>query len=255
MHILLVEDEARLATAVRRALQEEGHVVDWLADGDEALIQAETQSYEAIVLDVMLPGLDGYAIAQRLRKAGTATPILMLTAKDAVSDRVRGLDSGADDYLVKPFALSELLARVRALGRRSREAIRGGKRIELTSKEFALLDLGDPGRLRQLLLIVLDNALKYTPAGGTVAVNARATGRRIEVSVQDTGRGISAEDQAHLFDRFYRVDAGRTRGDRGGSGLGLAIARELAEAHGGRITVESARGAGSKFIIRLPRAH
>ena len=162
MHILLVEDEARLATAVRRALQEEGHVVDWLADGDEALVQAQAQPYEAIVLDVMLPGLDGYAIAQRLRRGGSKTPILMLTARDGVSDRVRGLDAGADDYLVKPFALSELLARVRALGRRStmgpsesstlqvgdlvldllaREAIRGGKRIELTSKEFALLDL------------------------------------------------------------------------------------------------------------------
>ena len=162
MHILLVEDEARLATAVRRALQEEGHVVDWLADGDEALLQAQAQPYEAIVLDVMLPGLDGYAIARGLRRGGATTPILMLTAKDGVSDRVRGLDAGADDYLVKPFALSELLARVRALGRRSamapaesnllqvadlvldlrsREALRGGKRIELTSKEFALLDL------------------------------------------------------------------------------------------------------------------
>ena len=163
MHILLVEDESRLATAVRRVLQEEGHVTDWVADGDDALEQARTEEYDIILLDVMIPGTDGYGVARALRAEGAVTPILMLTARDGVPDRVKGLDSGADDYLVKPFALSELLARVRALGRRSRmsagqapsslqvgdleldllsrEAIRGGKRIELTAKEFALLEL------------------------------------------------------------------------------------------------------------------
>jgi DNA-binding response OmpR family regulator len=162
VHILLVEDEPRLATAVRRALQEEGHVVDWVSDGDDAVEQARTEEYEALVLDVMLPGRDGFSVARTLRAEGATVPILMLTARDAVSDRVSGLDAGADDYLVKPFALSELLARVRALGRRasmaapgdrfievgdlrldllSREAIRGGKRIELTAREFALLEL------------------------------------------------------------------------------------------------------------------
>jgi DNA-binding response OmpR family regulator len=161
MHVLLVEDEPRLATAVRRALTEEGHVVDWVADGDEALEMARCEEFDAIVLDVMLPRRDGFSIARTLRGEGSRVPILMLTARDAVSDRVTGLDAGADDYLVKPFALSELLARVRALGRRSamgsgqsllevgdlaldlrsREAIRGGRRIELTSKEFALLEL------------------------------------------------------------------------------------------------------------------
>jgi DNA-binding response OmpR family regulator len=162
VHILLVEDEPRLASAVRRALQEEGHVVDWVADGDEALAQATIEEYDALVLDVMLPGRDGFSIARTLRQEGSRVPILMLTARDAVADRVAGLDAGADDYLVKPFALSELLARVRALGRRSamaaageaalevgdlkldllsREAMRGGRRIELTAKEFALLEL------------------------------------------------------------------------------------------------------------------
>jgi DNA-binding response OmpR family regulator len=162
VHILLVEDEPRLATAVRRALQEEGHVVDWVSDGEDALAQARTEEYDALVLDVMLPGRDGFSVARTLRQDGAVTPILMLTARDAVSDRVTGLDAGADDYLVKPFALSELLARVRALGRRAsmaapgerflqvgdlrldllaREALRGGRRIELTSREFALLEL------------------------------------------------------------------------------------------------------------------
>ena len=162
MHLLLVEDEARLASAVRRVLEEEGHVVDWVDDGADALAQAQTEEYDLVLLDVMLPTLDGYEIAKRLRAKQNLVPILMLTARDGVNDRVQGLDSGADDYLVKPFALAELLARVRALTRRAkmlpadspilkvadleldmktREAIRGGKRIELTAKEFALLEV------------------------------------------------------------------------------------------------------------------
>jgi len=170
MHILLVEDEARLAAAIRRVLQEEGHVVDAVDDGGDALLQAASEEYDVIILDVMLPGLDGYEVARRLRKAENTTPILMLTARDSVQDRVTGLDAGADDYLVKPFALAELLARVRALTRRAqmtsgepgklqlgdleldlrtREAVRQGKRIELTSREFALLEtlMRHPGQV------------------------------------------------------------------------------------------------------------
>lgn len=180
MHLLLVEDERRLAAAVRRVLEEEGHVVDLVADGADALAQARAEAYDGIVLDVMLPSLNGYEVARRLRAAGTSTPILMLTARDSIEDRVTGLDAGADDYLVKPFALAELLARVRALGRRSqmasgepnilrvgdleldlrsREAERAGKRIELTAKEFALLEalMRHPGQVltrSQLLDIV-----------------------------------------------------------------------------------------------------
>ncbi len=162
MHVLLVEDETRLAGAVRKVLEEEGHVVDWVADGLDAFAQATAEEYDIIVLDVMLPGIDGCEIARRLRTRGDTTPILMLTARDSVQDRVRGLDAGADDYMVKPFALAELLARVRALTRRARiaasefmalnvgdleldlrtrEAIRGGQRIELTAREFALLEV------------------------------------------------------------------------------------------------------------------
>ncbi|MCC6267333.1 MAG: response regulator transcription factor [Dehalococcoidia bacterium] len=162
MKILLVEDEARLATAVRRVLDEEGYAIDWAADGADGLARAEAGEYDIILLDVMLPSYDGYEIARRLRSDGSTVPILMLTARDGIQDRVRGLDSGADDYLVKPFALAELLARVRALGRRakmggatesptlvvadleldlrSREARRGTRRIELTAREFGLLE-------------------------------------------------------------------------------------------------------------------
>ncbi len=163
MHILVVEDEAGLARAVRRVLEEEGHVADVVADGADALLQARMEEYDIVLLDVMLPGLDGFEVARRLRAEGFKPPILMLTARDSVKDRVHGLDSGADDYLVKPFALAELLARIRALTRRAqmldgaeggvlhvgdlqldlrtREAIRGGQRIELTTREFALLEV------------------------------------------------------------------------------------------------------------------
>lgn len=161
MHLLLVEDDERLAKAVQRIFTAEGHVVDWVADGEDALAQADTEPYDVYVLDVMLPSVDGFEITRRLRASGKSTPILMLTARDSVRDRVTGLDAGADDYLVKPFAPEELLARVRALGRRqsavnaeadtlrvadlelnvrTREAVRGGRRIELTAKEFVLLE-------------------------------------------------------------------------------------------------------------------
>ena len=161
MHLLLVEDDERLAKAVQRIFTAEGHVVDWGADGEEALAQAGVEPYDVYVLDVMLPSVDGFEITRRLRASGKSAPILMLTARDSVRDRVTGLDAGADDYLVKPFAPEELLARVRALGRRqsavnaeadvlrvadlelnvrTREATRGGRRIELTAKEFVLLE-------------------------------------------------------------------------------------------------------------------
>lgn len=184
MKILLVEDEARLATAVRRVLDDEGYATDWAADGGDGLERAENGEYDVILLDVMLPTYDGYEIARRLRVEGSTVPILMLTARDGIQDRVRGLDSGADDYLVKPFALAELLARVRALGRRakmgangessvlvvadleldlrSRDARRGSRRIELTAREFALLEtlMRHPGQVMSRSQI-LDSVWSY----------------------------------------------------------------------------------------------
>jgi DNA-binding response OmpR family regulator len=160
MHILVVEDERRLANLVRRALEEEGNVVDVSHDGAEGLDMAEGTQYDLLVLDLMLPHVDGIEICRRLRTGGNDARILMLTARDAVEDRVAGLESGADDYLVKPFSFSELIARVHALARRQvqaqseqelvagdlildlqrREARRGDDSIELTAKEFQLLE-------------------------------------------------------------------------------------------------------------------
>jgi DNA-binding response OmpR family regulator len=158
MHILVVEDDTRIARVVEQALAEAGHQVDIAYDGLDGLERAESGSYDLVVLDVMLPEMDGLAVARDLRRQRVRTPILMLTARDAVADRVRGLDSGADDYLIKPFALEELLARVRALGRRAgdgpdavlevgdlrldlerHEVARDARPIELTAKEFDLL--------------------------------------------------------------------------------------------------------------------
>src|SRR5438105_4502365 len=113
MYLLLVEDDSRIARVVERALGEAGHRVDTVHDGFDGLVRAENGAYDLLMLDVMLPGVDGIEVARQLRKAKVRTPILMLTARDAVADRVKGLDAGADDYLTKPFALEELLARVR----------------------------------------------------------------------------------------------------------------------------------------------
>jgi heavy metal response regulator len=159
VRILVVEDERRIAAFVKRGLEEEHYAVDVAYDGEEALDWAAMVDYDLIVLDVLLPKKDGIQVCRELRERASQVPVLMLTARDAVEDRVRGLDSGADDYLVKPFAFQELLARIRALLRRQSEvkttqlqvadlvldtvthrATRAGRVIELTAREYALLE-------------------------------------------------------------------------------------------------------------------
>ena len=160
MRVLVVEDERKLGELLRRGLGEEGYATDLADRGEEALWMAQAISYDAIVLDVMLPGADGFEICRRMRGNGVWSPVLMLTARDAVDDRVNGLDAGADDYLAKPFAFEELLARLRALTRRApaerppvlqigdlrldpaaHKAWRGDQELDLSAKEFALLEL------------------------------------------------------------------------------------------------------------------
>jgi two-component system OmpR family response regulator len=159
VRVLIVEDDLRMAGLIRRGLVREGLGADLAPNGMEALVSSQAHAYDAIVLDVMLPDIDGFEACRRLRAAGVWTPVLMLTARDSVEDRVAGLDNGADDYLVKPFAFAELLARLRALVRRgdaerptvleagdlrldpaTRVVTRGAAEIHLSAKEFALLE-------------------------------------------------------------------------------------------------------------------
>jgi two-component system copper resistance phosphate regulon response regulator CusR len=160
MRILIIEDEPKTSRFLKKGFGEEGFLVDMAKDGSEGLHLAQEVEFDLIVLDVMLPGLDGWQVLTSLRKAGQRTPVLLLTARDAIHERVRGFELGADDYLVKPFAFSELLARVRSLLRRTparpqesiriadleidplrQRATRAGRRLDLTTKEFLLLSL------------------------------------------------------------------------------------------------------------------
>ena len=160
MNILVVDDERAVRDSLRRALELEGYKVELAADGGEALYRLESAQPDAVILDVLMPGIDGLEVARRVRRSGNRVPMLMLTAREAVEDRVAGLDAGADDYVTKPFALEELVARLRALLRRTsddtgetlrfadlelntgtREVKRAGEPIELTRTEFSLLEL------------------------------------------------------------------------------------------------------------------
>jgi len=159
MRVLVVEDQPKMARLVTRGLEREGYAVDVVVNGDEALWLARDHDYDAIVLDVMIPGPDGFAVCRTLREEGRWAPVLLLTARDSIEDRVQGLDAGADDYLTKPFAFAELFARLRALTRRgpverpaavtlddlvldpvTRTVTRAGTEVELSPKEFALLE-------------------------------------------------------------------------------------------------------------------
>lgn len=159
MRILVVEDEHRIAQAIKEGLEQETYAVDVAYDGEEGYNFASVEEYDLIIMDVMMPEMDGFEVVKKLRTAGTHTPVIMLTAKDQNKDIVNGLDSGADDYLAKPFSFEELLARIRALLRRPKETInsvlqvqdlaidtnshkvtRAGKEIKLSSKEYALLE-------------------------------------------------------------------------------------------------------------------
>jgi two-component system OmpR family response regulator len=181
MRVLIVEDEVKMASLIRRGLREEGMAADVAVQGEDALWMAGSTSYDAIVLDVMLPGINGFETCRRLREEGVWAPVLILTARDAVEDRVAGLDGGADDYLTKPFSFAELLARLRALVRRGpverptvltvgdlhldpagRRVWRGDRDIGLSAKEFALLEtfMRRPGEVLDRLQL-LEHAWDY----------------------------------------------------------------------------------------------
>jgi two-component system OmpR family response regulator len=191
MRVLVVEDTARMGELIRRGLQEHGYAVDLAATGEDGLWLASEDPYDVVVLDVMLPDIDGFEVCRRMRAADRWSPVLMLTARDGIHDRVTGLDAGADDYLIKPFDFAELLARVRALIRRgaverpaaltvgdltldpsSRVVARAGAPIVLTAKEFALLELfmRNPGEVLSRRLL-LEHAWDFAYEGGSNVVD------------------------------------------------------------------------------------
>jgi two-component system OmpR family response regulator len=216
MHVLLVEDEVRMAAAIRRALRAEGIVADVAGTGTEAMAMARSTAYDVLVLDVMLPDVDGFETCRRLRAERVWVPIIMLTARDAIEDRVHGLDQGADDYLTKPFSLAELLARLRALARRGpveRPAVlevgdlrldpatwqvwRGDAEISLSAREFAVLEtfMRRPGQVLSHLQL-LDAAwdLGYEQRSNVVEVYVRYLREKIDrpfgVKSLETVRGV-----------------------------------------------------------------
>jgi len=227
MRVLIVEDERKVSAYVKRGLEEQGYAVDAVYSGRDALDWAEAAPYDLIILDILLPELDGLSVCRELRRRGFRTPILMLTARDAVDDRVAGLDAGADDYLVKPFALKELLARLRALTRRAAEAAkspvlqvadlsldtlthrvkRGGKTIELTAKEYAVLEclMREPERVLTRTMIA-EHVWNYDVfnQSNVVDVYIRNLRRKIDDghdlklihTVRGAGYRLSAEPEA-----------------------------------------------------------
>jgi len=206
MRVLVVEDEKKMAAFIRKALQAEGFAVDVCDNGEDALGAARVTPFDAVVLDIMLPGRDGLSVLRQLREHRVATPVLLLSARGHVNERVDGLNAGADDYLPKPFVIAELVARVRALGRRSgdsklpvlrvadleldtlaHEARRGRKQIELTAREYRLLEylMRSPGRICSRMAI-LEKVWDYgfDPGSNLVDVNVMRLREKIDADFE-----------------------------------------------------------------------
>ena len=226
MRVLVVEDDVKMAAAIRRGLRFEGIIVDLAEGGEQAIRQVGATEYDAVLLDVMLPDLDGFETCRRLRSQGIWVPILMLTARDAIEDRVRGLDTGADDYLTKPFSLAELTARLRALARRgpverptvlevgdlqldpaTHEVFRGEDEIQLSAREFALLEtfMRRPGQvLTQLQLLEAAWELGYEQRSNVVEVYVRYLREKI-----DRPFGVKSLETVRGAGYRLRKDGGR----------------------------------------------
>ena len=250
MRVLFVEDYEPLRKSVAKGLREAGLAVDIAADGEEGLWLATSNTHDVVILDLMLPGLDGLSILRKLREAGRETHVLILTAKGEVGDRVEGLDAGADDYLCKPFAFEELLARVHALVRRgygrpdpvirvsdlrintaAQRVWRGEDEIHLTAREYALIEY---------LAMRAGEVVSRTDIWeeGDVA--------RVEIS--NTGCPLTGAQVAQVFERFWRGDAARC--DAGvHCGLGLALVQRIVTSLGGR--AEARVDGDGVFTVRL----
>ena len=294
MRILVAEDERDLNEILCKKLRSEDYCVDGCFDGEEALDYLASVEYDAVILDIMMPKRSGLQVVEQLRRQGDHTPVLFLTARDSIDDRVTGLDAGADDYLVKPFAFDELLARLRVMTRK-----RGGERSNLFTIDDLTLDIrskrverGQTQLAREetdltelvevicedqqellpehltlrwelepvtaevhqdmmirLVINLLNNAVRY--AKSEILVTLTCHHDTVTLTVADDGVGIEPEHQKRIFQRFYQVDGARAR-KSGGLGLGLAMCDQIIRQHGGRISVESTPGEGSRFFVTFP---
>lgn len=343
MRILLAEDERSLSRAVVALLEKNNYSADAVYDGEEALAYLEGGNYDGVILDIMMPKVDGLEVLRRLRQQGNPIPVLLLTAKSEVEDKVTGLDMGANDYLTKPFSTAELMARIRAMTRSQTggqvtsrltlgnitlhqttfELSSPAGSFRLANKEYQMMELllrnprqlipterfleriwgydsevelsvvwvyisylrkklaalqadiqikakrnagyslevsvqpmlsctGDEKAIRQLISILLDNALKYSPQGGKLALKLEKQGRGALLTVSNTtAQPMERDKLSHLFDRFYRTDQSRSS-QTGGYGLGLSIARSIVLAHKGKIRAESPDGTSLSVAVTLP---
>lgn len=293
MRILLAEDERSLSRAVIALLEKNNYSADAVYDGQEALEYLEAGNYDALILDLMMPKMDGLTVLRTLREQGNPIPVLILTAKSEVDDKVLGLDTGANDYLTKPFSTQELMARIRAMTRSQAQRLTAltndliylsrmeEEQPKLQYIDFPISDVveemaqsfaaparsqdkdfqvqvqpmlsfqGDEKGIRQLASILLDNALKYSPTGGQLALRLEKQGRNLLLTVSNTGAQPMEQDKLpHLFDRFYRTDQSRNS-QSGGYGLGLSIAKSIVSAHKGKIRAESHDGTQLSIQVTL----
>jgi two-component system response regulator MprA len=224
MRILVVDDERAVRESLRRALTLEGYEIDLAADGAEALARVAAGSPDALVLDVLMPEVDGLAVCRRLREQGNHVPVLMLTARDAVGDRVAGLDSGADDYLVKPFALEELLARLRALLRRS--------------------DAGAPGDVLRFSDLTLDTATREVQRGERTMDLTRTEFSLLELFMRNPRQVLT---RSLIFERVWGYDFGPTSNSLD---VYVGYLRRKSEADGEPRLIQTVRGVG--YALREP---
>jgi DNA-binding response OmpR family regulator len=276
VRILVVEDEHQLAANLREGLQADGYEVDVAGDGVTGLALARRYPYRAMILDLMLPRLNGYRVCAELRRAGSTVPILMLTAKDGEYDEAEALDTGADDYLTKPFSYLVLLARLRAL---VLARLDHSQPVPSTVDDVPVVDLagivaehmaertvtsrtgidfiaraaqpvpvaGAELSLRRVPGNLVDNAARY--AATTVVASVTAQDGVATLAVADDGPGIPPADRDRIFERFVRLDDARGR-DSGGAGLGLAIVHGIVTSLGGSVRVAE----GATFVVTLPLA-
>lgn len=283
MRVLVADDEQDMARALEAMLKSDGHEVDTVYDGQAALDFGETGTYDCIVLDIMMPYRDGLDVVRTLRSKSVRTPILILTAKSTQEDVVGGLNSGADDYLTKPFSMVELLARVRALCRRSdtyvpgvlaagdlkldraapspapltpskerrrasvADGLEGISAREVGKAEPRIIVSGSPEELDRLVSVLVDNAVKYCGDNGSVRVRLEQRKREIVLTVTNPCASLTTQDTRRMFDRFYRADASRSR-STGGNGIGLSIAQGIVSRHEGSIR---ARKLGAELEMRV----